>query len=247
MKKTILSLAFVAMGVAAFAQKPVSGDMTLESRFSLDMGGPNGFFTPTIRYRYFLMDDLAIRATLGITSTSNTQTIDNGAVPPATVETGEIKTKGMAFGIAIGAEKHLAGTEKLSPYFGAELNFGMVGAGMTDAVSGATNTNAQNVTASGSSDGATFTGVDDKYETTDGGATALGVRLIFGADYYFTNSIYIGGEMGWGFMSTSQKEQKVSVTSGGVEAEGTVANEVKSSTISMMNFPAASIRFGIKF
>ena len=247
MKKIILSLALVATGVVAFAQKPAAGDMTLESRFSLDMGGPNGFNTPTIRYRYFLMDDLAIRATLGINSASNTQTITNGAVAPAVVEKGEIITKGMAFGIALGAEKHLEGTEKLSPYFGAELNFGMIGAGMTDAVSGAANANDRNVTATGSNNGAAFTAKDDKYESTDGGATALGFKLVFGADYYFTNSIYLGGEMGWGFMSMSQKEQKVSSTTAGVKAEGTLANEVKQSGLAMMNFPAASVRFGIKF
>jgi hypothetical protein len=80
MKKLFLSLALVAAGVAAYAQKPAAGNMTLETQFSLDMGGPNGFTTPEIRYRYFLSESMAARVRLGINSNSNTRAIDNDLV-----------------------------------------------------------------------------------------------------------------------------------------------------------------------
>jgi hypothetical protein len=232
MKKLILSLAMVAAGVAAYAQKPAAGDMTLESQFSLNMGGTNGFTTPEIRYRYFLNEGMAARVRLNITSNSNTNTIDNGAA--TNKETGEITNSNFGFNLGLGLEKHLGGTEKLSPYFGGELMFGFAGGNQT--------------TATGSSNGAGWTNKDDKYETSGGGTTSFGLAGVFGADYYFTNSIYIGGEMGWGFgySSTAEKKDK-STPAGGTAVESTLSNASSNVMLGMMNFSTAAVRFGIKF
>lgn len=232
MKKLFLSLALVAAGVAAYAQKPAAGDMTLETQFSLDMGGPNGFTTPEIRYRYFLSEGMAARVRLGINSASNTRAIDNGAVNNK--ETGEIKTSQFGFELGLGIEKHLSGTNKLSPYFGGELFLGSQGAAQT--------------TATGSNDGLTWTGKEDTYETSGGGTFNLGLKGVFGADYYFTESIYLGGEMGWGFRmgSTSEQTEKVKVGTAAA-VENVLTRERSSFNIGMMNFPTASVRFGVKF
>lgn len=232
MKKLFLSLALVAAGVAAYAQKPAAGDMTLETQFSLDMGGPNGFTTPEIRYRYFLSEGMAARVRLGINSASNTRTIDDGAVNNK--QTGEIKTSQFGFELGLGIEKHLSGTSKLSPYFGGELFLGSQGALQT--------------TATGSNDGNGWTGKDDTYETAGGSTFNLGLKGVFGADYYFTESIYLGGEMGWGFAMGSTSEKTAKAKTGTAAAvENVISNESSSFTLSMMNFPAASVRFGIKF
>lgn len=232
MKKLFLSLALVAAGVAAYAQKPAAGDMTLETQFSLDMGGPNGFNTPEIRYRYFLSESMAARVRLGINSASNTRAIDNGAVNNK--ETGEIKTSQFGFELGLGIEKHLSGTNKLSPYFGGELFLGSQGAVQTKAT--------------GSNDGNGWTGKDDTYETSGGGTFNLGLKGVFGADYYFTESIYLGGEMGWGFAmgSTSEQTEKVKVGTAAA-VENVLTRERSSFNIGMMNFPTASVRFGVKF
>ncbi len=232
MKKLFLSLALVAAGVAAYAQKPAAGDMTLETQFSLDMGGPNGFNTPEIRYRYFLNEGMAARVRLGINSSSDTRSIDNGSTTAK--ETGEIKTSQFGFDLGLGIEKHLSGTSKLSPYFGGELFLGSQGPIQTEAT--------------GSNDGIGWTGKDDTYETSGGGTFTFGLKAMFGADYYFTESIYLGGEMGWGFGMGSTSEQKESVKVGSAAAvENVIAKERSSFDLGMMNFPAASVRFGIKF
>jgi hypothetical protein len=232
MKKLFLSLALVAAGVAAQAQKPAAGNMTLETQFSLDMGGPNGFTTPEIRYRYFLSESIAARVRLGINSNSNTRAIDNGLVNNK--ETGEIKTSQFGFELGLGVEKHLSGTSKLSPYFGGELFLGSQGALQT--------------TATGSDDGNVWTGKDDTYETAGGSTFNIGLKGVFGADYYFTESIYLGGEMGWGVAMGSTSEQTEKTKTGTAAAVENVLNRERSSlNLGMMNFPTASIRFGVKF
>lgn len=231
MKKLLLSLAMVAAGAAAYAQKPAAGDMTLESQFSLNMGGPNGFTTPEIRYRYFLADDMAFRGRLLINMSNSTDKIDNGST--TNKETGEIKKSQFGFTLGLGIEKHLAGTEKLSPYFGGELFLSSQGANNTDAT--------------GTSNGTTFTNKDDKYKTDGGGTFGFGLKAVFGADYYFTNSIYIGGEMGWGLGLSSTSERTAEVTTGGNTNKNVINNESSSFDLSMMNFPTAAVRFGVKF
>jgi outer membrane protein W len=236
MKKTLLSMAMVTMGLVAFAQKPAAGDMTLESQFSMDLGGKNGWSTPNIRYRYFMDESMAIRAELLIKSQSSTQKIaSTNVVTPApnpAAETGEIKTSMFGFSLGIGAEKHLAGTEKLSPYFGAMLNFSSMGA--------------NNAEASGSNNGTTFTKKDDSFKEEGGGTTSFGLKLMFGADYYITSNVYLGGEMGWGFMYNSTAERTTSSKNAGVEGK-TKVEANSGMTMDMMNFAATSVRFGIKF
>ncbi len=232
MKKLFLSLALVAAGVAAYAQKPAAGDMTLETEFSLDMGGVNGFNTPEIRYRYFLSEGMAARVRLGINSNSNTRIIDDGAVNNK--QTGEIKTSTFGFNLGLGIEKHLTGTSKLSPYFGGELFIQSIGV--------------QQTTASGSDNGLGWSNKEDTYETSGGGTMNFGLRGVFGADYYFTEAIYLGGEMGWGFGMGSTSEQTFKKKSGGTNSEGTLSSESSSFNIGMMNvLPTAGVRFGIKF
>ena len=231
MKKLLLSMAMIAVGTAAFAQKPATGDFTVETQFGLNLGGPNGFTTPEIRARYFFADDMAARVRLNIQSNSTSKVIDNGSTTAK--ESGEINTSMFGFSIGIGAEKHLAGTEKLSPYFGAELMFSSMGATNTEAT--------------GSDNGTAWTAKDDSYKTEGGGTTGFGLSLLFGADYYFTNSIYLGGEMGWGFMSNSTAAQTYTKKTAGAEAKGELSGESSSFDMEMMNFPVAAVRFGVKF
>jgi hypothetical protein len=232
MKKLILSLAMIAAGTAAFAQKPTTGTSTLETQFSLNMGGANGFTTPEIRYRYFLNDGMAARVRFNVSTNSNTTDIDDGAA--SNKKTGTINNSSFGFNLGLGLEKHLGGTEKLSPYFGGELMFGFAGANQT--------------TGDGSSNGTTWTGAGDKYETSGGGTTQLGLAGVFGADYYFTNSIYIGGEMGWGFAMTSTAEQTdKSTPSGATGVESTISKGSSGFSLGMMNFATTAVRFGIKF
>jgi len=241
MKKTILSLAFVAMGIAAFAQKPAAGDKTAEFNLMFQTGtAPVSYGlgatalpgTPELRLRYFMADDMAIRVKIGLGSTSTT-TKQTATIGGASVEA-ETKTKS-GFGLALtpGIEKHFAGSSKLSPYVGAELPIGF-GTGATVEVS------------NGDNAAGTPTGTGDSYKSEAGSQFNLGLRLVLGADYYVADGLYLGLEGGLGIFSmASTGDATVNSTTG-----GTAAPEIKtpgSSAFNLFGAYATSVRIGYKF
>ena len=68
-KKTILLLVAVAFGFTSFAQKPSEGNLLTEANFSLNEWN-NEFSLPSLRFRYFLADDLAVRVDLSLSGNS---------------------------------------------------------------------------------------------------------------------------------------------------------------------------------
>ncbi|MES2778791.1 MAG: hypothetical protein V4651_02740 [Bacteroidota bacterium] len=241
MKKTILSLAFVAMGVAAFAQKPAAGDKTAEFNLNFQTGTSGVAYglgatalagTPELRLRYFMADDMAIRLKIGMgmgtTTAQQTATIAGAEV------TAETKTNS-GFGLALtpGIEKHFAGSTKLSPYVGAELPIGF-GTGATVEVS------------NGDNAAGTPTGSGDSYKSEGGSQFNLGLRLVLGADYYIADGLYLGVEGGLGiFGMGSTGDATVNSTTSTVKAP-----EIKTpggSTFSLFGAMAGTVRLGYKF
>ncbi len=259
MKKILLTTLSILTTAMAFSQKPTAGNMSLETRFNIDFTKPMEFYTPYIKFRYFLHDNLALRIGLGINYSENVQNLTSTSVTsqtpppstPITVETGNRTISGFASGVSFGVERHFKGTEKLSPYFGAEFLLTSTGAGMKDVLTGSANTNKMNVTVTGaSSDTASWTSKSDSYSTIGGGKTSFGLRVLFGADYYFTNSIFIGGEMGWGYMYSTYADQSYSKSTpaGSIQTEnGNISLGSTQVNIDMMNHPTGTIRFGVKF
>ena len=93
--------------------KAAGGEVTLEA--NVNILGNNVTLSNSlnqVRVRYFLSDEMAAR--LGAHLSFNT----NVPAPDA-------KTRAMEFSIAPGVEKHFAGTNRLSPYLGAELVLGI--------------------------------------------------------------------------------------------------------------------------
>jgi outer membrane protein W len=232
MKKLLFSVAMLAAGVAAYAQKPASGDITLETQLNLRFSdNPIGMTVPNIRARYFLNEGLAARAQFLFTRNSTTTNFAENA--DGTGGKGSVVSSNSTFQLGLGVEKHFAGTDKLSPYVGALLIFGMDGASEEwdksdgngyDADTKATITN-------GNSDG-------------DRAATGFGLQLLAGADYYITDGIYIGGEFGWGFLSASVSDEETKVTVAGTETK-TVNLGGSGSTFDLT--ANGGIRLGIKF
>src|SRR5699024_6114607 len=125
----------------------------------------------------FISSDMAFRLGFSV-STSSTKTPSEEPDGSTTVE---LEDKNSTFGVSInpGIEKHFAGTDRLSPYVGAVLNFTMINTKDVD----------QKL------DPSTTTG--DTYETeTTGGSTSFGLNLVLGADWYFTKHMYMGTEVG---------------------------------------------------
>lgn len=233
MKKMILSLAMVAMGVAAFAQKPAAGDKTLETQLLFQTGtAPISLFTPNIRARYFLADDLAVRVSFVFESDKTTANFNENA--DGTGGKGEAVAKSSAFTFAPGIEKHFAGTEKFSPYIGATIPLVFQGASeeWKNSTNGTTFTNGTNATIDGANSAGFRAG------------SSIGVNLVFGGDYYFTDAIYLGAEFQWGWATTTLKESTTTVKTTGLPDAKTINPEDKQSGFGIAT---AGIRLGWKF
>jgi hypothetical protein len=158
----------------AGAMKPVSGDWTFEMNFNPFSASPLSL--NYVRTRMFMSDDFALRTglTLGIRSGEPNKTFEYGLFP--------------------GVEKHFSGTERLSPYIGAEL----VLAGKA-ASSSATSNSVTTTTKGTWADG------------SNRGYFNLGANVVIGTDFYFSRHIYCGLEAGFGFSLMNYSDLVTSV------------------------------------
>lgn len=181
----------LACVTGASAQKQQGGEKNLEVQFA-PLGG-NPVSISGIRLRIFNSESSAIRLGLFLGGTS-TETIqqeaDNDIDALELIDT----DKSFDFSIRPGYEMHFAGTDRLSPYVGAELLFAMSN----------TTTDDQEQYIDEDSDPQVMTA------TTKGGTSTIGLNLVAGVDYYFSDAIYLGAEMGFGFANTKDKDNETS-------------------------------------
>ena len=191
MKKVlIIAAAALFIGSAANAQdvmKQTGGEKNLEVLFAPLGGSPIGI--NGIKYRSFTSATTAWRATvfLGFSTTTD-KTLGGGEDFED-----ELKFTDSNFDISIrpGIEKHFVGTDRLSPYYGAEA---IVGFGTMSSKEDQTH------------------GVDNDVETvkvSSQGMLTLGVNGIAGVDFYFADNIYLGAELGFGIAYEMEFEEKV--------------------------------------
>ncbi len=225
MKKILTLLVGLAAITVSQAQdfKPAGGEKNLEVQFA-PLGG-NPISIGGIRYRQFNSPTSAFRATafLGYSSTSEV-TQDEDKTDGNNDE--ELKDRKTQFDFAIrpGIEKHFAGTDRLSPYVGAELDLAIRTTSET----------------SERQDGSTIK--KDK-RTGNDAFTRFGVNAVAGFDYYFAKHVYVGAELGLGLGLTSPSKIK-NKPDGGTETESKVGN------MSQLNFgPIVNsfIRLGFLF
>lgn len=227
LKNIALSAALVATAFAAQAQdeefKAKSGSNTFEVSYNPTgatlLSSPIG--ASYLRYRRFIADQTAIRLGLNIGLNSTSDESGSGASVTKTT------TSQFMFDLRPGIEKHFAGTNRLSPYVGGELIFGMKsasgkveGGGTTDEIDGAT--------------GAGATGFDNR------GYTRFGLGGLIGADFYFVPAVYLGIEAGLSFNVDTQAD--VTVKSAGAEVK------TKGGTVTSLGYsPTAGLRLGFRF
>lgn len=182
--------------VAAQAQnefKPKAGDVTTD----VSLFGKGLFNNPTALYqrdvasgvsgnkfdlstvgvlkgRYFFQDDLALRLSLGLSSPSVKSTLEE------TNHSLENKYRATTLYFGLGVEKHFTGTDRLSPYVGAELH---VGSYTTNAESNDTRTV-----------GTIVTKTNTQIKAAPG--FTFGGGLFMGADYYIAPKVFLGLEAG---------------------------------------------------
>ena len=198
-------IALVATSVAgANAQKFQGGEKNLEVTFSPLSANPIGI--DGIRFRMFNSESSAIRVGFNISGAKTTEVMSQSAPSAlnATVTIPELYSTDKSFGFSLrpGYEKHFAGTDRLSPYVGAELIFAM------------NNTKYTEEYHSGNS--ATTVGEPANWSTwtieRKDGTTTFGLNAVAGADFYFADNFYLGVELGMGFQSVKQKDAEISVS-----------------------------------
>ena len=205
MKKLMFALALVSLVfTSAQAQKQLGGEHNIE--VNLTPFGESPIDGSTIKYRNFLDDDKALRITLMLRNSSDVYTYmqageqfegvgDDDGSPQM-----HLGTSTTGFGLGLGYEMHFDGTDNLSPYFAFEGFFMMSKRKDYMEHWGPT----------------TVDDMDDisQWNTwtlnNEQGINQFGLNLMFGADYYFNDAIYVGFEAGIGLGVTSVGEHKIS-------------------------------------
>lgn len=230
MKKLAILVGAIALTGSTFAQKATTdAPISLEGQLGFN-ASTLSFNAPTIRARYFVADNIAVRLTLGMQSSTTVDNyfeteIDNtDGSGTYTVKNGNI---GDGWNVALGGEYHFAGTDRLSPYAGLDVKFG----------GGKTTEEGVN------SNGAVW--IDDYSYNSENSFSTLGVNLVAGTDYYFAENFYIGMELGLGFGSRTDKASSVTETLAGVDIPNAISNESKMSSFGN-NF-IGNFRLGWRF
>ena len=172
----VLFILIFSSSLFVTAQKQEKGNLTIEMELSPLGSAP--LKISSIRMRSFISDKTAIRMS----------TFIGGKSSPSTSVQGDIelknKTSNLDFSLRPGFEKHFDGTDKLSPYIGSELFFGI----------GTTNQSSQSAWGTG-----------QIMTTKNTGRTgSIGLNVVSGTDFYFADKIYLGIEMGFGFIRDSR-------------------------------------------
>jgi len=106
MRKLLILVSAVALSGTMFAQKGTTDNpWTLEGTVNVTTSGGVKWDVPSVRARYFFKDNMAGRVSLNFGSSSDS-------------------TVGSSNSIGLGFEYHLAGNDKMSPYFNAGVNLG---------------------------------------------------------------------------------------------------------------------------
>ncbi len=225
MKRILYTILPICLAIFSFAQKPQSGDFVSEIALNLDNVSANiplqsldtgNLLIPKLRGRYFLSDNLALRADLSLIRSSANSTFTN---PLNDAEQGTYVQSQLGWGLGVGIEKHFGGNSRFSPFVGGGLSYTKL-----------------NFKQEG--DDATLLGFSPNLETSSSvDFNTFGVNAFLGADYWITSALYVGTDFGLSFGSTTSPESES--TMNGITAKST---EYKESQYATMATP--SIRLG---
>jgi hypothetical protein len=212
----IITLSLILMcSLAAIAQddesrKPPAKAWTTEVNFDPFAAGPVSI--SYIRLRKFVTEKTAFR--MGVSLGLKDETPDK-----------DISRNTFELNLRPGFEWHMVGTDRISPYYGVELDF----ATKTSDEKGDEDFNEYTV------DGAWSNGSERGY-------TRIGANFIVGVDVYIIKRLYMGTEIGFGFENTKESNVKVK------DGDGTILNEDKGGKRMQVgpNFNS-SIRLGFVF
>ena len=216
---------------------------SLEGAMNINTGNGVAWQSPSIRARYFVTENIAVRAELGLgdgmgtplssteefskwtpgNSTSNVDSTDNPM--------GTRVVKNFAWNAQVGAEYHLGGTDRISPYFMLGINFG--GGSLTETWD--------------ESDGSSY--VEGLDAEVTGKMSMFGVGVGAGLDVYIIDNLYVGLELGLNFASYNYKDMTTTVTNtiAGVSTTTNSAGDNYKESYLSTGAGNAAIRLGWRF
>ncbi|MEP2773580.1 MAG: hypothetical protein ABJH05_15615 [Fulvivirga sp.] len=145
--------------------KPTGSEWNAEVNFDPFSSSPINI--SYIRLRKFMSESSALR--LGVSIAGESDKPDEN-----------IKRSTFTINLRPGYEHHFTGTDRISPYVGAELDFALKSTKEEDTSNDATLTGAY---ASGA----------------ERGFTRIGLNALLGVDFYVVKNLYLGTEIGFGF------------------------------------------------
>ena len=233
MKKLAILVGAVLLSTTTFAQKATTENpFSLEGSINLNNG--LSWQAPTVRARYFVNDNIAVRASLGLGDGQGTPMSESHSFYENADGTGEVGTLDISrnsWNAQVGAEYHLKGTDRMSPYFSAGLNFG-----------GASSTGVTTDT-----DGSVY--FDGLSGEQSGKTSMFGVGVGAGMDFYVYENIYVGVELGlnYGRYTTGDVTTTGSLEMGGVTTTVTTVEAGSSSSVLGTGAGNAAVRLGWRF
>lgn len=176
---------------------------SLEVNIGQQFGNGNNLVTaPGVRVRYFLNQNMAIRA--GLNLGSNKQQKDFSEEFDGSGKTGSYTTKYNNFNFSAGFEYHFASTKRLSPYVAIGLSFG----------SGKETEEGTNAYNSGFQDNSTY--------NKEVKRSSFGTGLNAGLDFYVAENLFVGVEFGYRIVWTTIKEGTYSFSDDFGSGEGVI-------------------------
>ena len=172
--------------------KPAQGANNLELNFIPLNGKP--IQLTYIRYRRFIGEKTALRLGIGISySSTKADSIFASNLTANTNVKSTYKMTKMGWEIKPGFEHHFSGTNRLSPYLGAELDI----AGQSS----------KEVTPIGTDSADQFF-IRTEKNKNKGGFFRVGANIVAGFDCYVTKHLYLGTELGFGFQMVNYSDYK---------------------------------------
>lgn len=227
MKTNPLTLVLVVMTLfsiqtKAQTNKPETEKHSLEVNLNFQVGSaPITLDAPSIKYRYFLNPNLALRTEIAASIFETSSYIYNNTMD----DYATINQSSWNVNWGIGAEHHFNGTDKLSPYLGlvAEIQTG-----------------------GSSQEGSnTYNGFvysqGDTYSNYISGSFGWGAGAVFGADYYLLKNIFVGAEVTFGYGRIFNGYQQVWST------RTNATTETKLSSFGSLGMGSSGIRLGVRF
>jgi opacity protein-like surface antigen len=243
MKKFMIFVGALTLSGTMFAQKPASDDAhySLEGLANLNTSNGMSWTAPSLRLRYFVNENIAARIQFGFGGdgsslagipSSESHTYASGT----TAANGAVQIDRSAWDLKLGGEYHLKGTDKMSPYFSANIGFGSASEKQTWTDVFYTNP------ADPTTELVYMSGFSVK---ASGGYKTFGWGIGAGFDYYVAKNLYLGLELNL----TSNKVTNDDTVKDVTTPAGASTLTSFGSTMSYTNIGAAhgSVRIGWRF